>query len=114
MSTPRDPSCRPPSSSKLRPAPPLPPPPSNAICASVISARPLSRREGLQDRVNRHMSCAAARMRETKPPSGCLAGDNASGGTQLFDTAVQQRGRDDRSSERDRFESIRAETEALA
>jgi ergothioneine biosynthesis protein EgtB len=54
-------------------------------------------------------------MRETKPPTGCLAVNNASGGTQLFDTAVQQPVRlVDRNSERDRFESIRRETEALA
>src|SRR6266851_1877325 len=52
---------------------------------------------------------------ETKPSAGCLAGNNPNGGTQLFDTAVQQPARlDDRSSERDRFEAIRRETESLA
>jgi ergothioneine biosynthesis protein EgtB len=52
---------------------------------------------------------------ETKPSTGCLAGNNPNGGTQLFDTAVQQPARlDDRSSERDRFEAVRRETESLA
>ena len=48
-----------------------------------------------------------------------LAGDNATGGTQLFDTAVQQPARpnaldDDRNAARDRFEAVRRDTESLA
>src|SRR5260370_4682670 len=61
----------------------------------------------------------AWRAGETKPSAGRLAGDNANGGTQVFDTAVEQlarprEGNDDRNSERDRFEAIRRETESLA
>src|ERR1051325_4005847 len=72
------------------------------------------------------MSCAAAarpaipyRTGETNPATGRLAGTHANGGTQVFDTAVQQQARvdareEDRRSQRERLELIRRETDALA
>ena len=49
---------------------------------------------------------------ETKSPGGAFHRGRGYGGTELFDTALQQPvHRDDRNSQRDRFEAVRRETD---